>query len=117
MAWQKKAGLFPSINTNDLHLQSQDTTSSIQLKKYYSLKKARKKNYLVSRDQIISRIRLRDSKVSPINMLKDFMENVDSMLEQTGYFGSEMETRSGNAGGKTKTQKQKGTMLPNGSQT
>lgn len=50
-------------------------------------------------------------------MLKDFMENVDNMLEQTGYFGSNMETRSGNDREKIKSQKQECGMLLNVSQT
>lgn len=37
-------------------------------------------------------------------MLKNFMEKVDNMHEQMGYFCSEMETRSRNARGKITTQ-------------
>jgi len=46
-------------------------------------------------------------------MLKNCMGKVDNMLEQTGYFGSKMETTSGNARGKMKTQEQECGMLLN----
>lgn len=58
----------------------------------------------MSRDKIIKRIG--DFKISLINMLKDVMEKVVSMLEQIGYLGSEMETGNGNARGKMETQEQ-----------
>lgn len=41
-------------------------------------------------------------KINLINMLKDFMANVNNMHEHVGYFSREVETRSQNAREKNK---------------